>query len=99
MSTSVAVIFSHKDRANYHEISEGCPNFCIPLYMLWVIHHFLYLLFMFKNTCLHVNINKSIKMCVCVPVCVRLRVCVCVCVCACMCACPLACVYVCVCVC
>ena len=35
MSTTnlVAVIFSYKDRANYHEILEGWPNFCIPLYV------------------------------------------------------------------
>ena len=35
----VAVIFSYKGRANYHEISEGCPNFCIPLYIsIWMFH-------------------------------------------------------------
>ena len=28
-----AVFFSYKGRANYHEISEGYPNFYIPLYV------------------------------------------------------------------
>ena len=33
----VPVIFSYKVRANYHEISERYPNFCIPLYVLLII--------------------------------------------------------------